>query len=58
MIENDALDWYRQVLGEQGLEFTVVIENDFKKILFEDALYDDNVVFDERSFKYFRKSKS
>jgi hypothetical protein len=43
--------------SHRGLTFKVVTENDFLKIKFEDALKDENVVWDERTFVYFDKSK-
>ena len=42
---------------DRGLTFKVVTENDFLKIKFEDALKDENIVWDERTFGYFDKSK-
>jgi hypothetical protein len=42
---------------DRGLTFKVVTENDFLKIKFEDALKDENIEWDERTFSYFDKSK-
>lgn len=43
--------------NDEGLTFKVVTEKDFLKIKFEDALRDESVVWDERTFRYFDKSK-
>lgn len=45
----------QRVLGEQGLSFRVMTEKDFDKVSFADALKDPDIVFDERTFKYFKK---
>jgi hypothetical protein len=38
----------------QGIEFIVATENDFKKIEFNEAAQDNDIVFDERTFSYFK----
>lgn len=37
--------------------FKAVAENDFLRIKFEDALQDESVKWDKRTFRYFDKSK-
>lgn len=51
-LKHEAASLY---LKERGLTFRVVTEKDFAKIKFEDALKDENVKWDERTFKYFEK---
>lgn len=48
-------DAARKHLTALGLEFSVVTENDFKKIPFSEANQDNDLVFDERTFTYFQK---
>ena len=44
-------------LADQGLEFRVVTEDDFEKLLFKDVYgVDTEVEWDERTFEYFKKS--
>ena len=45
-----------ELLKKQNIEFKVVTERDFKKIKFDDARNDLDVVWKEETFKYFRKS--
>lgn len=45
----------RMWLADRGLEFRVVTEDDFKKILFKDVYgVDAEVEWDERTFEYFK----
>lgn len=41
--------------SERNIIFSIVTENDFNKISFAEALQDENVKFDERTFKYFNR---
>ena len=47
----------RKILEDQGLTFKVATEKDFVKVSFADASKDPDVVFDERTFKYFKKDE-
>ena len=51
-LKHEAASLY---LKERGLTFKVITEKDFAKIRFEDALKDECVKWDERTFKYFEK---
>lgn len=48
-------DAARKHLTDLGLEFSVVTENDFRKIPFSEANQDNDLVFDEHTFTYFQK---
>ena len=43
---------------ELGIQYIIMTEKDFLKINFETATKDENVKFDERTFKYFRKQEN
>jgi len=54
---NLKCEFANQFFEQLGLKFIVVTENDFKKLKFDDALQDLDVVFLENSFKNFKKGK-
>ena len=47
----------RAHLQQQGIEFRVVTERDFQKITFDVARQDVDVVWKEKTFKYFKGGK-
>jgi hypothetical protein len=53
-INQKKFDIAKNYLLIQGIEFIVATENDFKKIEFNEAAQDNDIVFDERTFSYFK----
>lgn len=50
--------WFaaREFFERRGLTFVIVTEHDFSKIEFKDALCDANVIWKEKTFKYFKNT--
>ena len=45
----------REYFLEKNIQFSVVTENEFKKILFNDALKDPDIIWKKETFKYFKQ---